>query len=1031
MYQPPFKVQTKVSWPGEEEGDLGFLENEIIEVYEIVDEAWWSGKLRRNKAEGIFPMDYVEVIDQPMSHSGSNLLLNNQIASQQSLPLKMQTTPVKAEYYKGVPMASRTGTPTNGSYSRHQLPKVSYDYADDVENYSFDASFDEYRKLASRKSRSKMLSSINHPKYKHVLQQQQDEEREREMENFRQLKMQHEYMKKAKTQADPYKHDMYRHSASKLSKTKMQPFAEKSHSYSDIPRFETKQPAFQNHTVESFSPEHSPTAKSKQKRYSEAALDADYNEIALKRAQLEMELEHLKQLEKLTLVSQKKKLQRHEPSVDSSYVSEDILSRKGARSSRDDLGKKLSHEREYDHDLDDEYESPPPPPPPKHTKHDGRALYSVPFDADDFKFSGTSARLLTEEEIHRMSQMEQEELKNSLRSLQSDVLNLSELSATSAGSFMRHKYERDLRQQQELRMAQMTLQDDDERIEPNRMMGSNQPGPSNQSPPNQLTNSESNKQLMDSVFQDKKRNSNIFKKMLGKKGDDNVLEKKLQQQEDTDWATLKMELNRLNSLTSQDKQSRTKRIVREEGNLIVKPLDYISGINTNEVLGDIPDAEEEEQLDQEMFSLSDVMMKKIDTFMQNYDVTSDLNELISDVSVKFNTSKVAQLRCVLVHLCKFTIVEEAGRILQTKPKLSEVSTKGEATIYQINYLFSKILDALRIPSEVVLGFWKKPNEFYHNEQFVINHCWISVLINKRFFIMDTYCFKNGAVCNVRTHPRGYNEHYFLTRPLKVVSTHVPSVIDLQHVLPPIDQNVAFYLPRTYSGFYKSLLRIRNFNNALTRLKDLEFFEMELELPVDVELFALVKTAKVTTNELCLCQIFWSNNKRLARVKALLPEGKSIGVLQIFAGPKGMQKHFENVHELAISIPLYHTGTYKPTKFVPRFPTIQSQNNDLYVKSPQTSKIIVKNAYNFEVLQYPSMGLNSGLGLMNQDFKLVIESPSGKYFKLTNTDPSKPFGSYESHFKCQEVGLYRGLVIGDSGNSWYVFTQWECVAGISS
>ena len=42
-------------------------------------------------------------------------------------------------------------------------------------------------------------------------------------------------------------------------------------------------------------------------------------------------------------------------------------------------------------------------------------------------------------------------------------------------------------------------------------------------------------------------------------------------------------------------------------------------------------------------------------------------------------------------------------------------------------------------------------------------------------------------------------------------------------------------------------------------------------------------------------------------------------------------------------------------------------------------------YNFEIEQYPSKGLNSGSGLMNQDFKLVIESPSGKYFKLNKED----------------------------------------------
>lgn len=95
---------------------------------------------------------------------------------------------------------------------------------------------------------------------------------------------------------------------------------------------------------------------------------------------------------------------------------------------------------------------------------------------------------------------------------------------------------------------------------------------------------------MESIFQDKKsRHPNIFKKFLGKKGSEevNAIEKKLVVEQDVDWAKMKMDLNRMNSLTSQDKQARTRRIVREEGSLIVKPLDYVSDINTNETVGDL------------------------------------------------------------------------------------------------------------------------------------------------------------------------------------------------------------------------------------------------------------------------------------------------------------------------------------------------------------------------------------------------------------------------------------------------------------
>lgn len=1125
----PFKVKTKISWAGEEDGDLGFIENEIVEVYSVVDDSWWNGKLRRNGAEGIFPKAYVEIIEDKLGQNSSSTSLVN-TPTKPSTPLK-QKTPIQDKEYDVRYKSSKNNTPVKASYSARYLPNrsqcvtkadMAYDY-DDENNYHYNSSYDNIEfsngNLRSsnpnpRKSRSssKLMSYTNHPKNKHMHSSHSQEDlvlqREKEIEKFKLLQQQqHYHIKKIQQleQQDNYRNsiaispDIYHTSPSSKPRVKQFKPGPQSQvfqtpapvmngsSFSSLGLVSKESPQngkfmspkngknnlqlFNNHTIESFSPEVSPKPqKHAQDNYVEdyyetpqkanISIEDNYDEIAYKRQQLELELQQLKELEKSKQQHMKKNSYSnvkgspyrskaiqsegiYDNSMASSYVSEDLLSSKKNFQSKDDLSRKLTKFNtdegladEYDNeDEDEEYGSPPPPPPPKHVKsrkpvqesyhisqpneerniqeRQTRDNYirSVPYDADDFRFSGNSQNRiqLSDEDMLRLSQLHHEELKNSTKSLQSDVLNLSELSATSAGSFIRHKYDKELRYQQELKMKNLSIYDNNDE--------------NNVELKGELKDI-NNKQLMDSIFQDKKsRHPNIFKKFLQKRKEDeimNPIEQKFLNAESIDWATLKMDLNRMNSLTSQDKQLRTRRIVREEGSLIVKPLDYISEINTNETIGDIDSLPN--------LDISDIPFQKIDFFIEKYEISSDLNELISDISVKFNSSKLNQVRCLLLHLCKFHIIEETGRILQVKPKLNEVLYKGEASIYQLNYIFKKLLDALRIPSEIVLGFWKKPNEFYHNEQYVVNHCWLSILIDSQFHIIDIYCFQNGSVCNIRGHGKGFNEYYFMTEPLNLVSTHIPSIIDLQHVVPPIDQSIAFYLPRNYSGFYKNRLRYRNFNNALTRLKDLEFFELELEVPSDVELFTLVKTAKVTTNELSLCQIFWSNAKRIAKIKAILPEKESIGVLQIFAGAKGLQKHFDNVHELAIVIPLYHTGICKPSKFVPRYPTVQSQNNDLYIKQPQTSKIVVKNAYNFEIWQYPSGGINSLSNLVNQDFKIVIESPSGKYFKLIKSDPTKPFGAYESNIKCQEVGLYRGLVIGDSGNSWYVFAQWDCVMG---
>ena len=206
---------------------------------------------------------------------------------------------------------------------------------------------------------------------------------------------------------------------------------------------------------------------------------------------------------------------------------------------------------------------------------------------------------------------------------------------------------------------------------------------------------------MEAVFQDKKSKPNIFQKLLRKNTEElNPIERKIQKLNEIDWATFKQDINRMNSLTSHDKQNRTKRVVRQDGGLIIKPLDYISEINTNETVGS-----------DDVLDLRNVQYSRIDTFVLSYDLSHDLNEFISDISTKFHLRVVDQIRGILTHLCKFEIIEEPSKILQVKPKLAEVQKAGKVTIYQLNYIFKKILDALRIPCEVVLGFWKNLMNF--------------------------------------------------------------------------------------------------------------------------------------------------------------------------------------------------------------------------------------------------------------------------------------------------------------------------------
>lgn len=1045
MISFPFKVKALVSWAGEEHGDLGFLENEIIEVFSEVDDSWWHGRLKRNGMEGIFPQEYVKVVDDPPLSPTSSApttpkkqkAIQNSTLMRSSLPYVKQGYKVSPKYFSASASASPKKFISSDAIDETGTNDKVY------RNGNFFSSMQDLERL---RSPSKMNYSAENlvPFASQNDTEIRRRQKQNEIEKLMRFRQQHEYrIKPGKDKFSEndarFTHDT---SASPITTPKTKKIVYSPKELPSVsPLYTTKNhsssfDAAKGSTLAKHSKAPSNPQLGLHKRESSGSSNLDeiqneLDEIIYRRRMLEYELQKLKEVEITTrekYLSEFAKGSHHKKAKEAQdfdydmghYTDETLSSKKNT--SKEDLSNKLSKLNTEDYyergcgklDSSDEEENwgPPPPPPPKHFSspdltdnkrnenlYRQTRTYPIPYDSNDFKTSANTDGkvVLDERDLMALSQMNQEELRNSIKSLQSDVLNLSELSATSAGSFLRHK---------QLSEAKSYPQN---ATEERKTQGSVD-----------LTE-QRNKQLMESVFQNKKGGQpNFFKKFLGKRRDEiglNPIEEKLQNEDEVDWTTFKLGLNRLNSLSSHDRQMRTRRVVREEGSIVVKPLEYLSDLNVNETNG--------EEIE-ESHNIKEKFIGQVASLVSQYGIDSDLNEMLFDIDVKFNSSRQDQAKFILLHMCKFEIIREPGVISQSKPKLSDLLNKGEASIFQINYVMKKLFDALDIPAELIFGFWKKPDEIYSKDHFVVNHCWLSVLIEKRFRIIDILAFKNGGMFNIKDHPRGYNEFYFLAKPIEVLSTHIPTVIEHQHVVPPIDLSIAYYMPRVYSGYYKNNLVYKAFNNALTRLKDFEIFEFELYLPHETELFTVVKTENITSHEYCLCQCYMSKEKRIAKIKAILPEKEESGILQVFAGPKGKQRYFENVHEIAMTVPLYHSGQSRSCQFVTRFPTVQSQNNDLYIKKPLTNTIVAKELYNFEVQRFPSQGSTEISGLPNDNFRIVVESPSGKYYKLTQSDPYSAFGAYEGSIKCQETGLYRGLVIGDNGSSWNVFAQWNCI-----
>lgn len=569
---------------------------------------------------------------------------------------------------------------------------------------------------------------------------------------------------------------------------------------------------------------------------------------------------------------------------------------------------------------------------------------------------------------------------NSTNSHNSSIA-MSDFSATSAGSFARHRYEEQLKLKENLQ------------------------------------SSGSGSHLLIEEKKAKKP-SGIFKKMFSAKDapplpsvdsiTSDLNDVNLGNKELDSWIELKVDLNRANSLGAKERQLREKRVREHEGYIIFEPHKQLSNINNNEVY----------QTDQK-FDLSAFSLKHVDNFVRNLQIKQTILSpeafITNELGMKY-TSKLEYLRALYIFCTEhFAIIESAYSNEQYIPNVELIFQKRGADTYGMAFLFKSLADAMGLNCDIVVGSLKTP-------QSIVKHYWNAIVINGEWRFIDVSL---GNLTNpvykllASQHDGSTESFYFLTEPLDLIYTHIPDAFEDQHIVPPIDQMVALALPPCFPSFFKNGLKIQKFSNALTRLRDYEIFEIDLKVPKDIEINAVVQTKNSITST--LAQIYWKHNERFCKIKGHLPDNNPTGFINIYSGLKGTQKSIQNVHPLSMVIPVVHEGDYRPLDFVTRYPTVPAQLNDLYIKQPQNKNLSCRGEYVFSVAQFPSNGLNGPPART----KIALQSPSGKITKFTKKDQSTPFGLWELPVKCAEIGTWRGLVSVDNGSSLCVFAEWSC------
>lgn len=617
----------------------------------------------------------------------------------------------------------------------------------------------------------------------------------------------------------------------------------------------------------------------------------------------------------------------------------------------------------------------------------------------------------------------------------SSLLLLSNFSATSAGSFARHKFARsftDSKMKQDCPNAVVA-------IDGNMSLNNYQKSGSGK---NSFGGFQPELPSLSMLIKNNGSGANLKINST----DDEGLQK---------WAFVNKFLNRGNSITSKERYDRRMKFLDSglDTDLIIEPHSQLQ----NGVI-------ENEGFNGRKMSSVDLWLKEMDFEIFDNKVLKRISKdgVLSLESFSMNNfghrymNSLERLRAIFIFCSEtYQLIDDNGSTDFRKPAagLEKVLHRNYCTPYELTWLFKKLCNHVGIKCDIVIGFLKTPDS--NNLDFQLNHCWLSCTVN------NEHRFVDAVLGNISNPIHEYindkaaiksEDFYFLTEPKNLIYSHIPYKTKDQHLSPEIDNLVPMSLPVVFPSFFHNKIKFHRFDNSLTYMTSNDCYEVSFDIAHDVEIFATVVADDFKFEEnndssqfddsykaaldLSLVQIKWVKNKRLAVVKAILPKNCESGNLHIHTGLKGLQNSLVNVHPLSVVIPLRQEVKTSSNiladeiqyEFARVVPSITASNLDIYIKRPQNKLLSYKNEYDIQIVLQPSDGILLKASRDGTNYKkVVLQSPSGKIYKLSKMDNSvKCFGTWDIKLKVNELGSWTGLITNDSGAGWTCFCEWVCI-----
>ena len=384
-----------------------------------------------------------------------------------------------------------------------------------------------------------------------------------------------------------------------------------------------------------------------------------------------------------------------------------------------------------------------------------------------------------------------------------------------------------------------------------------------------------------------------------------------------DLMTIGRDVNRSDSINEAERQRRTNEFQKTEV-LVLKPIDLLE--ETAQGGEDIEGMPVAKPINFEAINLQqiDANVRRIGSLLRNNDTATSLAQ--SYICRPYRND-VQRLRAIFTWIRK----EIRQSVCKNEVDMS-VDTRGliqrrRGCSREVAVLVSEMCHAVGLRVEVVQGFLKPLHDVTDRFDLCANHWWNNVLVDGEWRVMDCCLAVDEEAPNMEQNlgSRYYSpsdaiaDFFFLTRPLEACYTHVASDPAQQRIVPPIDPSTLLALPCAIGPYFRNGLHLQDYLAPLLFLEDLEVRQINLVVPADIEIYAevLISDAEgdllATVNGL-LAQVEWRDDKKHYIVKFVLPEHCSQAALQIYAGQRGrIQTVDSNPHDLAVSIPIRHTG----------------------------------------------------------------------------------------------------------------------------